>query len=388
MRRRSTPPFKTRPAEAAASLSDTLSGLRPRHTEVPVEDEASGWALTFGDFVLLMLCFFVVWNIAEKQQLLAQIELADLTKPAVPALYAKLAPQAKITVQAPSGQNIPDIPIKQVELAKLAKQAEQPASEERTALGKPTASGLSPAHLPSLIPQPEIVSIQPPVQPAQPTSVYSQEDTYSKAQKPLQPVPILVPLVPQAATPTPDQSWQVLAGQIEQYLDEHEFEHMAGVVSSEHELIISLSDMITFPSGEATLDSGVIPVLEYVAQLAETKPQLLVEIAGHTDDRPIATAAFPSNWELSTARASRVARALLDLSGINPVRISTRGYAYHRPLYENDSDEHRAANRRVEIRFFHPLASPSIVRETTQAATVPFHRNLALNGEEHRPLSQ
>jgi len=163
---------------------------------------------------------------------------------------------------------------------------------------------------------------------------------------------------------------------------------MAGVVSNEHELIISLSDMITFPSGEAALDSRVVPILEYVSQLAETKPQLLIENAGHTGDRPVAAAAFPSNWELSTARASRVARALLDLSGIDPVRISTRGYAYHRPLYKNDSDEHRAANRRVEVRFFHPLAAPSIVRETTQAATVPFHRNLALNDKKHRPLSQ
>ncbi len=104
-----------------------------------------------------------------------------------------------------------------------------------------------------------------------------------------------------------------------------------------------------------------MPILEYVSQPAETKPQLLIEIAGRTDDRPIAAAAFPSNWELSTARASRVARALFDLSGIDPVRISTRGYAYRRTLYKNDSDEHRAANRRAEIRFFHPLASPSIV---------------------------
>ena len=195
-------------------------------------------------------------------------------------------------------------------------------------------------------------------------------------------------MAPQVATPTLDQSWQVLADQIQQYLDEHEFEHMVGFVSSEHELIISLSDVITFPSGEATLDSGVMPILEYVAQLAEIKSQLFVEIAGHTDDRPIATTAFPSNWELSTARTSRVARALLDRSAIDPARISARGYAHYRPLYENDSDEHRAANRRVEIRFFHPLASPSIVRDTTQAATVSFHRNLALNGEEHRPLSQ
>ena len=355
MRRRLLPPFKARPAETAPSLSDILSARRPQRIAVPVEDETSGWALTFGDFVLLLLCFFVVWHMTEKQQLLAQIELAEQTKPAT---------QAKLTAQDPSGQNIP------------AKEAEQLASEKRTALVFP------PIHLPSLVPQPEFVSIQ------QPASSDNQADTRSEAQKPLQPAPILVPFAPQVATPTLDQSWQVLADQIEQYLDEHAFEHMVGVVSSEHEFVISLSDMITFPSGEATLGSGVMPILEYVVQLAETKPQLFVEIAGHTDDRPIATLAFPSNWELSTARASRVARALLDHSEIDPARISAQGYAHYRPLYENDSDEHRAANRRVEIRFFHPFASPSIVRETTQEATVPFNRDLALSSEEHRPLSQ
>ena len=109
---------------------------------------------------------------------------------------------------------------------------------------------------------------------------------------------------------------------------------MAGVVSGAHELIILLHDMITFPSGDPARDSRVMFILEYVSQLAETKPQLLIEIAGHTEDRPITTAAFPSNWELSTARASRVARALLDLTGIDPVRIPTQGYAYHRPLYK------------------------------------------------------
>ena len=366
-------PFKARPAESTPSLSDILSARRLQRVAVPVEDETNGWALTFGDLVLLLLCFFVLWHMAEKQQLLAQIELAEQTTPAVPAAHANRARQAKRTTQDAAGQNIPNIPAKEAEFAERA---------ERTSLEKRTASVFPPIQLPSLVPQPEFVSSHQP-----PSSDYP-ADTLSVAQTPLQPVPILVPFAPQVAAPTLDQSWQVLADQIEQYADEHEFEHMVGVVSSEHEFVISLSDMITFPSGEATLGSGVMPILEYVVQLAETKPQLLVEITGHTDDRPIATLAFPSNWELSTARASRVARALLNRSDIDPARISAQGYAHYRPLYENDSDDHRAANRRVEIRFFPPLASPSIVRATTQAATVPFNRDLALSSPEQRPLSQ
>ncbi|MBI3302545.1 MAG: OmpA family protein, partial [Deltaproteobacteria bacterium] len=112
------------------------------------------------------------------------------------------------------------------------------------------------------------------------------------------------------------------------------------------------NDTITFPSGQATLNPTVTPVLARVAALAAERPELGMEISGHTDDRPIATVEFPSNWELSAARASRVARALLEQAQIDPARISTRGYAHYRPLYPNDSAAHRAANRRVEIRFF------------------------------------
>jgi len=184
MSRHSSPPFKARPVESTPSLSDILSALRPRRTEVPVEDDTSGCAPTFGDFVLLLLCFFVLWHIPEKQQLLAQIELADQTKPLVQTDLA-----AKEVEQASSANFT-----KLVELPKLAKQAER------------TASALPLVHLPSLVPQPELVSIQPPVRPALLTSADIQEDTHRKALQPLQPVPILVPLAPEVATPTVDQS--------------------------------------------------------------------------------------------------------------------------------------------------------------------------------------
>ena len=125
-----------------------------------------------------------------------------------------------------------------------------------------------------------------------------------------------------------------------------------GVVSSEQGLVISLSDTITFPSGKAALNAAMTPFLSQVATLASERTELNLEIAGHTDDRPISTPEFPSNWELSAARASRVARTVLEQERIDPTRVSTRGYAHYRPLHANDTDAHRAANRRVEIRFF------------------------------------
>jgi chemotaxis protein MotB len=160
----------------------------------------------------------------------------------------------------------------------------------------------------------------------------------------------LIPPVSQ--TLTTNAGWQELQSEITRYVHEQGLDRAVGVVSTEQGLVISLSDTITFPSGQATLHSAVTPFLSRVAALASERTELNIEIAGHTDDRPIATPEFPSNWELSAARASRVARTLLEQEHIDPTRVSTRGFAHYRPLYVNDTEEHRAANRRVEIRFF------------------------------------
>jgi chemotaxis protein MotB len=167
----------------------------------------------------------------------------------------------------------------------------------------------------------------------------------------LQPLQLFPPnLSPKYCRRTP--GWRELQSEITRYVHEQGLDRAVGVVSTEQGLVISLSDTITFPSGQATLNTAVAPFLSRIAALAFERTELNIEIAGHTDDRPIATPEFPSNWELSAARASRVARALLEQKEIDPTRISTRGFAHYRPLYANDTNKHRAANRRVEIRFF------------------------------------
>ena len=75
-----------------------------------------------------------------------------------------------------------------------------------------------------------------------------------------------------------------------------------------------------------------------------------IRIAGHTDDEPIHTDRFPSNWELSTARACTVVKYLVEL-GINPAQISAEGYAQYRPIATNETPEGKAQNRRVEIKY-------------------------------------
>jgi flagellar motor protein MotB len=108
---------------------------------------------------------------------------------------------------------------------------------------------------------------------------------------------------------------------------------------------------ITFSPGIADLPRQSFSALEEIAAELGDDPDLKLEIVGHTDDRPIATREFPTNWELSAARASGVARHLIE-RGIDPARLSVQGYAAFRPVLPNAEVEGREANRRVEIRFY------------------------------------
>ena len=104
---------------------------------------------------------------------------------------------------------------------------------------------------------------------------------------------------------------------------------------------------------------------QIAASLGRTPYDLRIE--GHTDNIPIHTAEFDSNWELSTARATRIARLLLDLKAMPPDRLSAAGYAEFHPVAGNDTAEGRAQNRRVDlvvlprskIDFSQPNSSPS-----------------------------
>jgi chemotaxis protein MotB len=108
-----------------------------------------------------------------------------------------------------------------------------------------------------------------------------------------------------------------------------------------------LDDSVLFEPGQATLQPPGITILDAVLPSLQQLPNDIA-IEGHTDSRPISTARYPSNWELSTARATSVLQYLL-LQGFDPNRISAAGYADTRPVADNATPEGQAANRRVEI---------------------------------------
>ena len=111
---------------------------------------------------------------------------------------------------------------------------------------------------------------------------------------------------------------------------------------------INLTGDLLFPSGQAELTPAARDALaKLVPVLAQTPA--MINIIGHTDDRPMQAARFPSNWELSLARASQVGRFLIEATGLPPDQFSVSGHASFRPLRPNTSEENRRANRRVEI---------------------------------------
>jgi len=137
-------------------------------------------------------------------------------------------------------------------------------------------------------------------------------------------------------------------------------------------IVISLPDEALFKSGEASIRSEAMPFLQALAgALVELDRQ--VTVRGHTDNVPIRTAQFPSNWELSAARAVMVVRALSELYGVPPNDLSAASYADSRPLVDNLTPENRAKNRRVEIvvQERKPLPQPVDV-ETPRTALEMF----------------
>lgn len=127
----------------------------------------------------------------------------------------------------------------------------------------------------------------------------------------------------------------------------------------ERGLAVRFMEGVFFDSGKANLKKEAIELLDEIAPILK-KTQRHIRVEGHTDNVPIHTREFPSNWELSTARAVNVLRYLVENHGIPPKMISAAGYGEYHPVAPNDTDQNRARNRRVEIII---LSSSSMTQE-------------------------
>jgi chemotaxis protein MotB len=117
-------------------------------------------------------------------------------------------------------------------------------------------------------------------------------------------------------------------------------------------LEVEIQNDVLFPSGSAMLSPEAVALMKTVgAALADINNPIFIE--GHTDNVPINTAQYPSNWELSAARAASVLKLLGD-NGVAPTQMTVLGYGEQRPLQSNETAEGRAANRRVILAILEP----------------------------------
>lgn len=124
---------------------------------------------------------------------------------------------------------------------------------------------------------------------------------------------------------------------------------VVAVTFEERGLVVRFEEGVLFDSGRADLRPDGLPVLAGLAPTLRDIPNH-IRIEGHTDTVPIHTAQFPSNWELSTARATQVTRYFLDVEGgFEPRHMSAAGYGEYRPIADNDTAAGRQKNRRVDI---------------------------------------
>ncbi len=138
-----------------------------------------------------------------------------------------------------------------------------------------------------------------------------------------------------------------IISEVEEFVFKNKLSGEVRVSSDERGAVITISDVVLFPAGSADMTPKGRTTLRQVFDLLK-QFNYNVKVEGHTDNTPIHTLRYPSNWELSAFRAAEVAHMLID-DGYPPERLSVEGFAEFRPKVPNNSVENRAINRRIEV---------------------------------------
>ncbi len=267
------------------------------------EGEESGerWLLTYADMITLLMALFMV---------LFSISSVNISK--VQSLQESLR-------AAFSGNILPG----------------------GKAIAKP-GSTANASHAPTATPLQAIVPISPQsiTNPEAPTHASSSASASATAQSATTNV---------SAARAEQSNFEHLKHELDAYAAKHGFGQNVHTTIEQRGLVIRvLTDSLLFASGSATLDAQGDPLLSEVADLVNVDQTHPIAVEGNTDAVPVQGGIFPSNWELSTARASTVVRYLIG-KGVDPQRLTAIGYASLRPIASNATAAGRALNRRVEI---------------------------------------
>lgn len=135
---------------------------------------------------------------------------------------------------------------------------------------------------------------------------------------------------------------------VQEYLSKEELDAKVSVSMNKQGVFVDIKEAILFEPGSADIKASGVRVLKQLEGLINDFENDIV-IEGHTDNVPMYSPIYPSNWELSTARAVSVVRYLSEVEKVNPNRLSATGYGEYRPIGPNDNSQNRAINRRVNI---------------------------------------
>ncbi|MUK89037.1 flagellar motor protein MotB [Ornithinibacillus sp. L9] len=140
-----------------------------------------------------------------------------------------------------------------------------------------------------------------------------------------------------------------LKAEVDQYIEGNGLTDVLSTQLSEEGLMISIMNHVTFDSGSATVKQDGIEIAAEIAKFLDTDPPRQIVISGHTDDVPIRSSEFSSNWELSVMRAVNFMDLILHNDNLDPTKFSAKGYGEHKPIAPNNNDDSREKNRRVEV---------------------------------------
>lgn len=272
--------------------------MTPDDVQIPLfaEDDSTGWLVTFSDIVLQLFAFLLVLGVAQRS-----------IDPSPPSSRDHLVPAASAALPED------DAPL-------AAADGIQGVTPVRTASAEPAGGPARSLVLPPENPPAAVLPPQPAVTHPQATAVESPED------------------------------------RLRRIVRERGLTGAVVVSSTVDGLVVSLGEAAGYPPGSVEAPPTLTPLLAEVRRVITAWPASRLEIDGHADSRPIRTQRFPSNLELSVARASAVARAIIGSDEDLRRRTSVSGHAEGRPVATNDDDLGRARNRRVEVRV---LLSPA-----------------------------
>lgn len=159
--------------------------------------------------------------------------------------------------------------------------------------------------------------------------------------------------------PARNREYVRISSELARLAQEQGLEELISVNTRREGVVISVSTLVLFDAGNAEIRPESRAILDVIAELLRDMPNE-VRVAGHTDDiSPFPR--WPSNWELSAARAVQVVKYLSTSGGLDPRRLSAIGYAEYQPLYPNDTPEHRRLNRRVDILIVYDSAGSTAI---------------------------